>query len=162
MMISQGPWGDCILFKNRMKIAAFFLIFATCAGEQSSSQSKVADSGPIKGKDLFTRNCVACHTIGHGDLIGPDLLGITRIRNRTWLKRMIQKPDLMLSEKDPIATALLRKYNDVPMPNASLGDQDTAFIISYIEAESAAHNKKASASRPARSSSTGNPPSPNR
>lgn len=143
-----------------------FLMFAVGAGGQSSSQSKVADSGRIKdfekGKDLFGRNCVACHTIGQGDLIGPDLLGITHIRNRTWLKRMIQKPDLMLREKDPIATALLRKYNDVPMPNASLGDQDTAFIISYIEAESAAHNKKPASARPARFSSTRNPPSPNR
>src|SRR5215470_13142735 len=54
------------------------------------------DDRPIafdRGKYLFGRDCVACHTIGHGDTIGPDLLNVTRIRSRKWLLRMIQTPD---------------------------------------------------------------------
>jgi protein SCO1 len=132
--------------------------------DKSPQTANLADSGPIrnfdKGKYLFGKNCLACHTIGHGDLIGPDLLGITRIRSHQWLARMIQRPDLMLSEKDPIATALFKKYNSVPMPNIYLGDQDTAFIISYMETQSAARDKEAASGQPAKSSSAGNAPSP--
>jgi protein SCO1 len=130
--------------------------------------ANVADSGPIKnfdkGKYIFGKNCVACHTIGHGDLIGPDLLGVTNIRDHNWLTRMIEKPDLMLDQKDPIATALLKKYNGVRMPNIYVSDQDTAYIISYIEAETAARDKEASAAggaaQPAKSSTTGSASTP--
>jgi protein SCO1/2 len=113
----------------------------------ANNKANVADSGPIKdfdkGKYLFGKNCGACHTIGHGDLIGPDLLGITNVRDRNWLTRMIQKPDELLDQKDPIATALLKKYSGVRMPNIYLGDNDTAFILSYLEAQTAARDKEA-------------------
>src|SRR5262244_3125937 len=35
-----------------------------------------------RGKYLFGRDCVACHSIGHGDGLGPDLLGVVKIRDR--------------------------------------------------------------------------------
>ena len=96
-----------------------------------------------KGQYLFGRQCIACHTIGHGDLLGPDLVGITHVRNRQWLLRMIQKPDELLDGKDPIATALLKKYNGVRMPNTFVGDLDAQYILSYIEAQTAARDKEA-------------------
>jgi protein SCO1/2 len=135
----------------------------------ASQKANVADSGPIKdfdkGKYLFGKNCVACHTIGHGDLIGPDLIGITNVRDRKWLARMIQKPDELLDQKDPIATALLKKYNGVRMPNIYLADQDAALIISYLETQTAAHDKRAQAAgnaHPAKPSNSGSSTSPNR
>ena len=56
---------------------------------------------------------------------------------------MIQHPDQVLEEKDPIATALLKKYN-VRMPNIYVADVDTAYIIRYIEEQTAAQEKQAS------------------
>jgi len=50
------------------------------------------------------------------------------------LIRWIKEPDKMLAEKDPLATALLKKYN-MPMPNMRLNDQDVEAVIAYIEAE---------------------------
>ena len=133
----------------------------------ANHNANVADSAPIanfdKGKYLFGKNCIACHTIGHGDLIGPDLLGITTIRDRQWLTRMIRRPDVLLDQKDPIATALLKKYNGVRMPNIYLGDQDAAYIISYLEAQTAARDKEAQATgNPQQAKSPGNSVSPNR
>jgi aminoglycoside/choline kinase family phosphotransferase len=55
---------------------------------------------------------------------------------------MIQHPDQM-EEKDPIAMALLKKYN-VRMPNVYLSDVDAGFIIRYIEEQTAAQEKQAS------------------
>ncbi len=107
-----------------------------------------------RGKYLFGRDCVACHAIGHGDGIGPDLLGVVKIRDRKWLIRMIQQPDELL-KKDRIAIALLKKYNGVRMPNLGTSDAETGFLLAYIEAQTAAHDKQA-ASR----SATGTPKSP--
>lgn len=91
-----------------------------------------------QGKYLFGRQCGACHTIGHGDSVGPDLLGVTQVRDRKWLLHIIQKPDEMLDGKDPIATALLKKYNGVRMSNTLVGDIDAEYILNYIEAQSKA------------------------
>ncbi len=91
-----------------------------------------------QGKYLFSRQCGACHTVGHGDSVGPDLLGVTQVRDRKWLLHMIQKPDEMLDGKDPIATALLKKYNGVRMSNTLVGDIDAEYILNYIEEQSKA------------------------
>jgi protein SCO1/2 len=105
-----------------------------------------ADGRPLEnfdqGQYLFGRQCIACHTIGHGESIGPDLLGVTHRRSQEWLLRMIQRPDEMLDQKDPIATALLAKYNGVRMPNISVGDLDAKYMLSYIEAQTAANDEK--------------------
>ncbi|HEX6828877.1 MAG TPA: SCO family protein [Burkholderiales bacterium] len=88
------------------------------------------------GEDLFRRRCQACHTVGAGDTLGPDLLGVTDKRERGWLKRWLKAPDEMLAEKDPIATALYVQYKDLPMPNLRLSDTDTEVLIGYLETES--------------------------
>ena len=94
-----------------------------------------------KGKYLFGKQCIACHTIGHGDNIGPDLLGVTRSRERQWLLRMIQKPNELLDQNDPIATVLLKKYKGVRMPSGLVGDLDVTYILSYLEAQSGEQGK---------------------
>ena len=85
------------------------------------------------GEDLFRRRCQVCHTVGAGDTVGPDLLGVTHQRDRAWLARWIQTPDQMLAEKDPIATALYEKYNQVLMPNLRLSDRDVEALIGYLD-----------------------------
>jgi len=96
-----------------------------------------------RGQYLFGRDCVACHTIGHGDKIGPDLLGVTRTRDREWLVRMIQKPEQLLNGQDPIGTALLKKYKNVRMPNLSISDAERENLIGYMEAQTVAREKEA-------------------
>ncbi len=85
------------------------------------------------GTYLFQSRCAACHTTGHGDSVGPDLLGVTQVRDRVWLKRFIQTPDQMLEAKDPIATELYAKYRQLPMPNQGLNDAEVAALIGYLE-----------------------------
>jgi protein SCO1 len=91
-----------------------------------------------KGQYLFSTRCVACHTIGRGDRVGPDLAAVTRTRDRAWLARYIAAPDRMLAEGDPVAKALYARYKQVTMPNLRLGDADVAAIIEYLDAEGAA------------------------
>jgi protein SCO1 len=97
---------------------------------------------PIAGFDagsyLFDTKCAACHTLGEGDGIGPDLAGVTRARDRAWLEGFIKTPDRMLAQNDPTATALFAKYRRVAMPNLRLGDGDVAALVKYIETHSVA------------------------
>lgn len=93
-----------------------------------------------KGESLFRTRCAACHTIGAKDAVtsgkkpvGPDLLGVTRKRDRAWLVRWLTEPDKMLAEKDPLATALLAEYGNVAMPNLRLGDVEIQALLDYIE-----------------------------
>jgi protein SCO1/2 len=95
-----------------------------------------------KGRYIFTTHCAACHTIGHGDKIGPDLLGVTNVRDHGWLARFISTPDKVLAEKDPIATALFKKYKGVNMPNLRLADEELHSLIDFLERQSAAHDKE--------------------
>lgn len=85
------------------------------------------------GKAIFQQKCVACHTIGGGKLIGPDLQGVTARRDKAWLSRWIREPDKMLSAGDPLAAQLLQEFNNVPMPNMALGEADVVAVISYLE-----------------------------
>jgi len=96
-----------------------------------------------KGRYIFASQCAACHTIGHGDKIGPDLLGVTNVRERAWLERFISTPDKVLAEKDPIAVALFEKYQRVNMPNLRMADVDLKNLMDFLTRESAAHDKEA-------------------
>ncbi|HWZ43074.1 MAG TPA: SCO family protein [Candidatus Saccharimonadales bacterium] len=97
-----------------------------------------------KGRYVFARECAACHTIGHGDKIGPDLLGVTNIRNRDWLARIIKSPDQLLKEKDPLATALFEKYKRVQMPNLGLNKEEIDALIGFLVTQTSEHDKQAS------------------
>jgi len=84
------------------------------------------------GEDLFRRRCQACHTVGGGDRVGPDLLGVTRRRERAWLERWIRAPDELIAAGDPLAKALAEQYKPVPMPNLGLGERDVAMLLRYL------------------------------
>jgi mono/diheme cytochrome c family protein len=90
------------------------------------------------GETLFAQRCASCHTIGGGALVGPDLLGVTDLRDSAWLERWIVEPDKLLAANDPLAVELLREWNGVPMPNMGLTADQARDVIAYIAASSAA------------------------
>lgn len=107
-----------------------------------------------KGQYLFRTRCSSCHTIGHGDSVGPDLMGVSKQRDRRWLSQFIATPDEVLAKGDPIAKALFAKYKQVQMPNLRLSSEDVDTLIEYLETEGAApgpdhhhHAETADASR---------------
>jgi protein SCO1/2 len=114
------------------------------------------------GQYLFTKKCGACHTVGQGDKIGPDLAGVTDTRNRDWLMRKIQNPEKLLAEKDPITMALAEKYGHVTMPNLRVADEDANHLIGYLVSQTSTLNRQASAARNAASKAAGSGDSPAR
>ena len=86
-----------------------------------------------EGETLFQEKCVACHTIGGGVLVGPDLAGVVERQDHDWLSKWILAPDKVLAAKDPIATQLLAEANGVPMPNLGLTEAQVASLLAYLE-----------------------------
>jgi len=145
LMIGNEPSGQWMLnsaIDNPRFLATTLTNFLSGWKNQQAVTAKSYESArPIAGFDaggyLFDTKCGACHTLGEGDTIGPDLAGVTRGRDRAWLERFIKAPDRMLAQHDPIATALFAKYKQVVMPNLRLGDGDVAVLMKYIESHGA-------------------------
>lgn len=98
-----------------------------------SAQAENMQQSAQEGQQLFTQYCQACHTIGAGNLVGPDLQGVTTRRDRAWLERFIVEPDKVLASGDPIATDLLQQFNNVPMPNLGITPAQAASLLAYLE-----------------------------
>lgn len=102
----------------------------------SYSKAPVKLTAVSPGEKLFYSRCADCHTIGQGDSIGPDLKDVSKKRDGAWLRRWIKEPDVMLHEKDPVATELLTRFNGINMPNLKLDDGAIEQIIQFIDSES--------------------------
>lgn len=88
--------------------------------------------GQSEGEKLFNQVCVACHTIGQGKLIGPDLAGVHQRRPEDWLIKFVRSSQAVINSGDPYATALFEEYNKLPMPDNNYSDDQIRAIISYI------------------------------
>jgi nitrite reductase (NO-forming) len=84
----------------------------------------------VSGKLSFESKCIACHTIGGGDKVGPDLYGVTKRRDAGWITQWLKSPETML-QSDPVAKQLFDKYK-VPMPNQNATDAEIHQYIEYF------------------------------
>jgi protein SCO1 len=87
-----------------------------------------------RGERLFSAQCAGCHTIGSGERLGPDLLGVTSRRERSWLARFIASPDAMRAQGDPTARALHARYPRLSMPDLRLCGPEVTALVEYLSA----------------------------
>lgn len=83
-----------------------------------------------QGEQAFKQKCTACH-YPNKRLIGPAMQGIYERRHPAWVLNMLLNPSEML-EKDPIAKALLKEYNNVIMLNQNLSQEEARAIAEYL------------------------------
>lgn len=126
------------------------------ATEQAADDSGDAIEGDlVKGKELFDKNCTACHKID-GDLVGPEMRNVVeRVKEeggvgRQWLHDWIRDNNALRESGDAYAIKVFEDYNKVPMltfPN--LSDQELDDILAYTSdpegADKAAEEAKAAA-----------------
>lgn len=108
-------------------------------GRSSGSRQSYANAVAVAtddGAQLFRTRCASCHAIGDGDGLGPDLLMVSSRRSPEWLARFIREPDKMLAEKDPVATPMVVKFRNLPMPNLQLSQTNAAELVAFIDLES--------------------------
>ena len=92
--------------------------------------------GEKDGKKIFNSVCAACHTIGKGRRVGPDLAGVTLKRPEDWLFNWIKCPMCRVEMGDTVAVKLYKEFDKVIMPNHGyLEDGQLANILKFIEGE---------------------------
>ena len=86
------------------------------------------------GEEIFARICKACHTVGQGRLVGPDLSGVTQRRTQGWIASFVKSSQGVIKSGDAEAVALFQEYNSLIMPDNPLSDAEIALVIGYIDA----------------------------
>jgi nitrite reductase (NO-forming) len=93
--------------------------------------STPTDPVAVKGKLDFESKCLACHSIGQGKKLGPDLAGVTKRRTDAWLTSWLTSPEKMLAS-DADAKAMLKESNNIPMPNQNLTSAEIQQYLKYF------------------------------
>jgi nitrite reductase (NO-forming) len=89
------------------------------------------DAGAAAAKLAFESKCFACHSVGGGRKLGPDIAGVTKRRTDAWLTQWLKSPDKML-QTDADAKTMLKEANGIPMPNQGLSDAEIVQYLAYF------------------------------
>lgn len=84
-----------------------------------------------KGKKLYAdKGCTACHNPTM-KIVGPAPKDIFLTRNPAWVMNMIMDPEKMVKE-DADAKALLEEYNNIPMTNQHVTQDEARAMVEYF------------------------------
>lgn len=97
-----------------------------------SALGRLSAQEPSPGAVLFGKKCAGCHTLGDGDRAGPDLLGVTDRRDHDWIRAFVRSPVAKISAGDAQAITLLRKFNNLTMPDNPLSDTEMSDLLAYL------------------------------
>ncbi len=106
---------------NSLLIATATMVLSTVCWAQDS------------GEQLFNTNCSACHTIGKGRLVGPDLAGVHDKRSQQWLESFVTSAKSMIDSGDAEAVAIFEEYNKILMPDPPIAGEQVRLILGYLE-----------------------------
>lgn len=87
------------------------------------------------GSTIFNSNCKACHTIGRGTLVGPDLKDVQKRRSEEWLLKWIKSSTALVNSGDKDAVDLFNKFNKIAMPDQNLSKEEMLALLAYIKTE---------------------------
>ncbi|WP_185877412.1 c-type cytochrome [Blattabacterium cuenoti] len=123
------------------KILIFILIFYSFLLE-----SKNIDGDFDNGKNLFKKNCTACHYMDlNKKMIGPALYGVTEKRNREWLHKWIKDNKSLRNSGDKDAIDLYKEYGNIEMNSFPQFSEkqidDILFFIKKSKKEKVNENK---------------------
>ena len=76
--------------------------------------------------------CKACHTIGGGKLVGPDLKGVTDRHDEDWIIKFVQNSTKFIQSGDAAARKVFEENNNIPMPPNNLTADQIRGIMLYI------------------------------
>lgn len=100
-------------------------------------------------KEDFENTCAACHTIGGGKLVGPDLKGLTKRRSKEWIIKFVSDPDKMVQSGDPVTLKLVKQFDGTVMPEIpDITAERIEALIKFIDSKSGGA-KTAAAATPA-------------
>jgi len=98
-------------------------------GTETAAVATATDAHP--GQTLYEMNCVACHTIGEGVRVGPDLAGVNDKYEHDWLIRWISDP-LDMSQNDSIGRRIFAEWNELPMASSRLSEPEIVNVLDFV------------------------------
>ena len=126
---------------HTLKSISFLLICCTATFTASSQNG---------GESTFKQICAACHSIGSGRLVGPDLANIDLRQSEDWIIKFVKSSQSVIKSGDKYADSLFKAYNQVPMPDQpALSDAQIREVIRYIKTNSPAASSIASVTQSA-------------
>jgi len=108
----------------------------------SGLAAAAGNGGPAaEGQVLFKADCASCHTIGGGNLVGPDLEGIVATAGESTVRGFIADPTGMIASGNPTIGALVTKFHGVHMPDLGLTPAQVSALVAFLQTQggSAAH-----------------------
>ncbi len=88
------------------------------------------------GEKIFLSVCRACHTIGQGRLVGPDLANIQNKLEEGWIIKFVKSSQTMVKSGDKEAVKIFNEFNKMIMPDQALSDAQIISVINYIKEKS--------------------------
>lgn len=85
------------------------------------------------GGQIFRTNCGACHTVGKGKLVGPDLKGVQDRHTEEWILKWVKGSQALVKSGDKDAIKLFNDNNQITMPDQALADNDIKTILAFIK-----------------------------
>jgi mono/diheme cytochrome c family protein len=113
-------------FAMRKNVVGFLVVAGWLIGSQSASAQE-------SGKEIFQQRCAACHSIGGGRLVGPDLKGVNDKRPEDWLLKFTKSSQRLVKSGDKTAVALFEQFNKIPMPDQALSDDQIRKVLAHIK-----------------------------
>lgn len=139
-------------FQHLLVLCCMGISLANCGGDKQEAEEDIPDVdpmtnlgiGPVKslefgeldqamadeGKKLYDAKCTACHNI-KTKMIGPPQAGVLDRRTPEWVMNMIINPTEMI-KKDPTARHLLKEFNNVPMTEQGVTEEEARKILEYF------------------------------
>ncbi len=114
------------LFKIRLAGPAGAFLATICLSMPGMTNAAVP------GETEFNTTCVACHTIGGGRRVGPDLAGVGDKRSDDWLFSFIKSSQSMIDSGDADAVAIAKEYSGMIMPDTMMSDDQINNIVQYL------------------------------
>ena len=114
-----------------MKLSIVFVLMALSLNIYAEDAAK-----------YFKVNCKSCHSIGDGDVVGPDLAGLSKRRKIDWVVKFINYPEGMISgdkdepgyeKADPLAKKVYDLYKPTMMTEISIDKKMVKSLFEYID-----------------------------
>ena len=135
----------------KIKWIIFFslaIVFLVSAGftiiQQTKPQNQDPGVGPVKnvvtgpidskmvadGKKIYLAKCVVCHELDIKK-IGPPLRNITKERTPEYIMNLLVNA-VQMQKQDPFVKDLLKKYNNVLMPDPAISQAQARTVLEYL------------------------------
>jgi cytochrome c551/c552 len=88
------------------------------------------------GEQIFKTICAACHTVGKGKLVGPDLRDVQNRHDMPWMLKWVKSSQTLVKAGDAQAVKLFNDNNKIPMPDVAYSEDQIKSVIGFITTKS--------------------------